>query len=489
MWVSEQKEDVMSEFSQLLSQYIHSKDIKTYALAQYCGLDRSNMYKIINGKRKPASEEMVDKMCKFMHLSPVEESALKEAYNITLVGSDNYYRRKDVLHFFEDFSLSSVSIPVAGYSSELDSPFDGVILLNTPAEINRALLYILSTELQKETGYISMLIQPDYDYLINILAAEGHYKSGVNIDHLICINNNSESAFIASHKNYNLQCLKQILPLYGNNYKYNCFYYYDNILSMDSSMTLFPYIIITSGYACLLTSDYQKGYLSHDRETIRMFTDIFKEHLKKASPLLHRIDSPFMQLEYVQSLFCGSTRSCFFQMTPCFTPFITLEMMEKCISKDMPHRREFIDSFHSYVKNLLQSYEHSDVSLIFSLDGVIRFLETGKVGEYPPEVYIPFERADRIYLLRQLLQACRTQNYRMLKENVGSLDNELYLSVNQKRGYLMFSAPVHKKLIYLDIEEPDLLFTFLDFCENLDADMFYTKEETIRKLRDLIETA
>ena len=34
----------MSDFSQLLSCHIHSKDIKTYALAQYCGLDRSNMY-------------------------------------------------------------------------------------------------------------------------------------------------------------------------------------------------------------------------------------------------------------------------------------------------------------------------------------------------------------------------------------------------------------------------------------------------------------
>lgn len=90
----------------------------------------------------------------------------------------------------------------------------------------------------------------------------------------------------------------------------------------------------------------------------------------------------------------------------------------------------------------------------------MRFLDTGEIGEYPPEVYIPLDRADRIYLLRQLLQACRTQNYRMLKENVASLDNELYL-----------------------------LFTFLDFCENLDSDMFYTKEETIQKLRDLIETA
>ena len=84
----------MSEFSQLLSQYIHSKNIKTYALAQYCGLDRSNMYKIINGKRKPTSEDMVDKMCKFMHLSPAEENSLKEVYNITLAGSDNYSAEK-----------------------------------------------------------------------------------------------------------------------------------------------------------------------------------------------------------------------------------------------------------------------------------------------------------------------------------------------------------------------------------------------------------
>ena len=44
----------MSEFSELLTHYIHSKDIKTYALAQYCGLDRSNMYKISQRKTQRA---------------------------------------------------------------------------------------------------------------------------------------------------------------------------------------------------------------------------------------------------------------------------------------------------------------------------------------------------------------------------------------------------------------------------------------------------
>ena len=63
----------MSDFSQLLSNHIHEKNIKTYALAQYCGLDRSNMYKLINGKRKPSSLEMVQKICKFLNLSYAEQ--------------------------------------------------------------------------------------------------------------------------------------------------------------------------------------------------------------------------------------------------------------------------------------------------------------------------------------------------------------------------------------------------------------------------------
>lgn len=102
----------MSDFSQLLSCHIHSKDIKTYALAQYCGLDRSNMYKIINGKRKPSSRELVLKICKFMQLSHAEQKEMEQAYEITLIGHDTYYRRKAVIDFFNNFRLSKLNLPV-----------------------------------------------------------------------------------------------------------------------------------------------------------------------------------------------------------------------------------------------------------------------------------------------------------------------------------------------------------------------------------------
>lgn len=77
----------------------------------------------------------------------------------------------------------------------------------------------------------------------------------------------------------------------------------------------------------------------------------------------------------------------------------------------------------------------------------------------------------------------------MLKDSIGNPEYELYLFVNQKSGYLMFTSPHNGNPVYLDIEEPGLLFTFYDFCENLDDNMFYTSLETEKLLNDLIKTS
>ena len=52
----------MSVFSDLLSDYINEKQIKILSLAKYCDMDRSTMYKIMNGKRNPPSQETLKKM-------------------------------------------------------------------------------------------------------------------------------------------------------------------------------------------------------------------------------------------------------------------------------------------------------------------------------------------------------------------------------------------------------------------------------------------
>lgn len=322
---------------------------------------------------------------------------------------------------------------------------------------------------------------------MNILAAQGHSTAATKIDHIICLNNNTEVPH--SYKNYNLNCLKRILPLYGCDYQYNSYYYYDNILSKIGTFTLMPYMIITSQYVCLLTSDMQRGALFSEPEFISMFEKIFDEYLIVSSPLLRRLDSAFTQLDYVCDSSPAIKEKYSFQMTPCLTFFLTPGFIEKYIKQDFPERPLFIQKLLKYIENFTHSQFLHSTSFIFSLKGIQHFLSTGRINEYPYEVYDAFDMKDRIYLVKQLLHACKTLDFKMLKNNIGDIRNELFLYVTQQNGYLMFSVPPHQNLVYLDIKEPGLLFTFFDFCKNLEPDLFYTPEETIELITMEIESA
>ena len=100
----------MSVFSDLLSEYITMKDVGVYPLSQFCGLDRSFMYKIINGKRNPSGEDVVRKMAQFMQLTPREKTDFMDAFYITQMGEEVYYRRKSVGELMEDGIRSKIAM-------------------------------------------------------------------------------------------------------------------------------------------------------------------------------------------------------------------------------------------------------------------------------------------------------------------------------------------------------------------------------------------
>ena len=97
----------MSDFSELLSRYIKEKDIRVYPMVNYCGLDRSTMYKIMNGKRNPPSPKVRDRMADFMHLTPEENQMFRHAYDISMTGREVFFRRKAVEKFILHFPAVS----------------------------------------------------------------------------------------------------------------------------------------------------------------------------------------------------------------------------------------------------------------------------------------------------------------------------------------------------------------------------------------------
>ena len=102
----------MSDFSDLLSKYIQEKNIQVASMVKYCGIDRSAMYKIIKGKHHPPTVQIRDKMARFMHLTPEENRLFNRAYEISQIGKDTYFRRKEAEKFILNFP-SALKVPVS----------------------------------------------------------------------------------------------------------------------------------------------------------------------------------------------------------------------------------------------------------------------------------------------------------------------------------------------------------------------------------------
>ena len=95
----------MSTFSEILNNLNEEKNIKVQPLARYCEVERSTIYKFMNGKRLPGSIDIVKKIAQFMQLTPSESELLVNAWKESQMGKQ-YHSRKSV----EDFMSFSFQI-------------------------------------------------------------------------------------------------------------------------------------------------------------------------------------------------------------------------------------------------------------------------------------------------------------------------------------------------------------------------------------------
>ena len=454
----------MNEFANLLSELIKEKDVKVQAFAKYCGYDRANLYKILKGQRTPSDREIVEKAAKYMHLLPSEEEKLWEAYEISVQGYDNYYRRKDVQKFFSELLLMSnldTAFPAIEEPARYSMLDTENITLRGSYEVDTALFHLIGEEIKRKDGHLRLMIQPDSNSLSNILAAHGNSVCRTRVDHIICLSNTPKNMHLG--KNYNLDCLRSVLPLYNYHYDYHTWYYYSQIPVQEKKFSFFPYLVLSSKCACVLTSDMQKGYITAEPRMLQMFAEIFEECLEGSKPMIRCIESLEEQFEVTGKILQSGNEIQSFQMTPCLTPVLTDDIYEKYIRKDLPGQEKLIQTLHIYGDAIRKA---ENIHYITSMEGIRHFLDTGMVSEWPEELYHPLEKEDRIRLIEELLFSGKERDIRILRKTVGDFNAEIYLCVSMEYGVLKFIVPGKNMQLHLVIEETGLLFSFFDFCEN-----------------------
>lgn len=476
-------------FSQLLHEYIHKKDINVYSMAQFCGTDRSNMYKFINGERKPPSLELVRKMAAFMQLTSVECDAFIEAYNIASVGAKKYFHRKAIVSLLNNFENYIFQEPSPNRNSDFILPPQKkeITVLKSQAKLLQHIFDILSLESKRANAHIRLLMPPNFPAVLEFLVSLGYHYQNLQINHIFPLNNTS--SFIDSEHPYNLECLSKILPLYVCGCTYNSYYYYKDSPSGGSLLSLFPYLIVTSEYTIIFSETLMQGILIHNRDSVELYQSIFQKCMASVLPLATKISDVSSQLSYLLTTNLKAKNVFMFEPIPCMTYFMPNYFLEKYIYKEIASHTSLTETIHAFFSRTKEIFKTSMVNFIFTEQGIKNFLETGRIEEYPSEIYSPFVMKDRIYLIRHFINVCSSSQIYMLKDDSFVSQSSIYIYATPHNGYLMIPVTnpnSEYSQIFLDLSEPELLSDFYDFCNYLKEDYCYSYTETINRLNKLL---
>lgn len=393
----------MSSFSQKLQALIQPRidkgQLTIYGLARNSKIDRSSLYKFINGERLPASAAILDRLAEALRLSPSQAYELRAAYDISRMGEEHYLRRRHTLEFLNFFN-QYVGVPPAEALPLPEPPPlpSGRAEVRTGVlPVNSLVQAVLGAEVARPHGEILVIAQPDYDFLIHTLSALTLGRE-CSVQHILCLE--SESQEEDSH--YNLGCLRAIVELMLSLKSYQPYYYYDNITSHFKNSNALPYLIVTSECALQLSYNQKYAVCLRGAEYVAFFRKIFDDARRNAQLMLSNLDTVTDNICFYQNILqkCAAPHwVCSY--SPHIVQCMDREQMEKYLY-DIPNREEIVHAFLSYCgsRDAIDQEKFPYIGF-FTREGIEYFCRTGRFWQIPSSIYAPLEPRDRWELLRR----------------------------------------------------------------------------------------
>lgn len=480
----------MSIFSETLNRLLKEKQIKIFSMVKYCGLDRSTMYKILNGKRNPPSPDIYNKMTDYMRLTPAEYQELTEAWQITRTGPEIYFRRKSVENFIRSFPSALPTPPLVEFSGfdQTAERARGASSSALPSgqHVNYYLHQMLLRESVKKDGKAALFLQTDYDFLFSLLTSLKVFGQ-FEVQHILCLS--SDTKFTDTNELYNLQCLKQLFPLYMTELTYSAWFFYDEIQSHYHNLNLFPCMILTSDSAIMCSADCQTGIYYQDMAIISMLWKIFLTCREKCTLLFEHstiipeacpdIFPKLFPSTYEQDTLIG------IQPETCLMPFITGKLLKEVFNHNLPGAEQIFSQASAYFELDRKKIQAGQFIIYFTIQGLLQFARTGRTEEIPEIFYHALTPEQRITVLQDVLVCCRNSAYRILRNTLSVLPRNLHLFTCGGQGTLIFRNN-RGTVSLMTINETELLHALRDYMENMEESCFYPPQEAVALIEDII---
>ena len=309
---------------------------------------------------------------------------------------------------------------------------------------------VLNAEMQRKDGKISLIMQPENEYVMDILFLAGVKKDYLKIEHIFCLSNTND--VVPENKDYNLECLRRILPMFVQckcSYKPYC--YYDNVASYKNRFNLWSSMLITSDYAVVFSSEDNYGVLLTEENSIQYLQTLF-ENLKQNSELIAcKMDTLEKQIEKFADVSINS-RGVGFQADACLVPLMPPELLGGLLKEALLSQPVIREKAEEYLRFSGQMIEKTNSTFLFSQAGIERFLRDGRVSELPESVCCPLDYDARVFLIKKLMKECELGKYRMLRGEVPVAETDICLFSSPKDGYLLIPTTRGDR-IFLEIRE------------------------------------
>lgn len=470
----------MSLFSDTLSEYTKSKKLKIYQIANLSGIDRTLIQKMISGTRKPTNRAQVLNLCRALSLTHSETENLINSYCILEMGEENWRRYKSIQKLIQSFHIAEPPSNISLNISDLSLPdLCNIKVIHTSTTINRLLHSILLQESVHPDGFIKMMVQPTYFFLLNCLTSINFEHTP--IDHFICLESGPEQEIV------NLENIQKIVPILLNCRKYTPYGYYDHINSIFSSSIFLPNIILTSRYMIQISSDLSEAVVTDNVELIELCHKYFDVQQTNSWPIFEQLKSFEEYLHFMPSGQSISSSYCIMSH-PCVLSLLSPQILQRILN---------ISLLSSDTLNMIQSKFQlsSEPSFstfsFFSMEGLKQFCSSGTFAEVPAPFYSSLNKEEIQYLLKCIISLSEAGIYhpRIFRPNNFEIPENLCIgTVSRQNSAIVFNHP-QKGLLAFDVKNITLSSAIYDFMEYLQKEetMTYSEEESLQKIKEFLE--
>ena len=447
-------EDRALNFGKYLEKCLKKHDISLNSVANTLGLNRGDLYHIIDSKRK-LKPEAFKKLVESFGFMPEEERRLTDLFFSSFYGEKEFERIKFIIESLNSFNknleVKEQKIP----------DFKKNFALGGKTEILSAVKYLCeNSDSEIITNY--PFENKKMDALIYSMCKDGEIRS---LKHIVTFLN--ESGPIE-----NLRTLFCGLKFfYEQQFLY---YYYEN--SEDGDKSLYPYFVASENGAVLYN---EKSGIYIDDE------DVVEDVLKRAEKMLSECEQLGSEMPnifelkdtYVAAVTNGPE---IYEICPipCLMCYSDKEFFYSISKPDLPNREFLVNVANDHYSNINKLVKYNQYMTVEGLDFLFKEREC---------LEMPSEYADRMSketlkrLFEKLRSAIESGYARILDTNKLNAPTNLQIEITANGamiyGYIFREGENTEKPFLVVIKDKSLMASFTNFFDYLErGDFIYSKD-------------